>query len=338
MKTAPAACTVFRAEDLLPAPWQHFAAEGPVRTFNPGLLRDGDGWLLAYRIVGTDALRRIALCRLDRSLQVSDGTQVALTDAVRFRPGHSYPGIVTQWFADPRLYRFGGRLFIYWNSGWHEPLNHQFIQELDAATLSPLGHPRELLLGERRQKLEKNWTFFGAGEDHLHAIYSILPHRVLQFSLRGEGDIEFTDEVVSEWSLADYPVSHGGLRGGAPPQRMADGYWSFCHTVHDGAAGYRYAAAVYRFAAAFPFAPTHRPNAPLDLGTGFGAQREHPRLNPAAAEVIYPCGAALDGTRWLISHGVNDERCAISILDHVDVLRAVCALPVAGNALQNRQQ
>ena len=329
MNASSGTCTVFRAGELLPDSWRHFATEGPVRVFNPGLVRDGDGWLYAYRVVGADTLRRIALCRLDRALRVVAGSHCALTDQIRFRAGSSYPEIVTRWFADPRLYRFGGRLFIYWNSGWHEPGNHQFIQELDPVTLAPLGHPRELLLATSRQKLEKNWTFFGEDDEHVHAIYSVLPHRVLQTSFRGEGDIMFTDEALTAWSLEDYPANHGGLRGGAPPQAMADGYWSFCHSVHDGPAGYRYAAAVYRFTAGHPFAPTHRPNAPLELGAGFGAQRGLPRLNPAVAEVIYPCGAALDGTRWLISFGVNDERCAISILEHADVARAV--RPVAGN-------
>ena len=42
-------------------------------------------------------------------------------------------------FADPRLYRLAGRLFVYWNSGWHEPQNHQFLQELDPVSLRPVG-------------------------------------------------------------------------------------------------------------------------------------------------------------------------------------------------------
>ena len=45
---------VFPTEDLLPTAWQHFRASGPVRAFNPGLLRHGEGWLFAYRVVGPD--------------------------------------------------------------------------------------------------------------------------------------------------------------------------------------------------------------------------------------------------------------------------------------------
>lgn len=318
---------VFDSQQLVPKSWRKIAAEGPVRTFNPGLLREGDGWLFAYRVVAADGQRRIGLCRLNQQLEVVSGSPIALTDHVRFRGDGNYPSVAMHWFADPRLYWFGTRLFIYWNSGWHEPRNFQFLQELDAATLLPIGCARELLLRGERQKLEKNWTMF-TGEGNLYAVYSVAPHRILGFSLGSDGDILFEDVATTAWTLADYPHSHGGLRGGAPPC-LADGqYWSFCHSVHNAPDGYRYAAALYAFAPTTPFAPTAGPTHPLDLGGSRAAFRTHARLNPAVGEVIYPCGAARDGARWLISHGINDEYCAISFLDHaaaVQTLRRVDA-------------
>lgn len=318
---------LFDSTELLPETWQKFAVKGPVRAFNPGLLRDRDGWIFAYRIVADDGLRRIAICRLDQALGVIGGSQLALTDLVRFRPGAVYPEIATRWFADPRLYRLGGRLFIYWNSGWHEPHNCQFLQELDAVTLRPIAHPRELLLRGERRKLEKNWTFFEPAAGRFHAIYSITPHRVLEFSLAGDGDIVGEETALTEWSIEGYPANHGGLRGGSPPV-LADGaWWSFCHSVHDGADGYRYAPAAYAFSAQAPFAPVARPKAPLNLGGGFGAKRTYAKLNAAVGEVIYPCGAERDGARWLVSHGINDETCAISTVSHETVLAAVERVP-----------
>jgi predicted GH43/DUF377 family glycosyl hydrolase len=323
MKQPTRECVVFRAEQLLPEAWRKNAADGPVRTFNPALLREEGGWLFAYRIVASDGVRRIGLCRLDAALQIVKDSQVAWSDHVRFRPDGAYSEIATRWFADPRLYRSRERLFIYWNSGWHEPQNCQFVQELDRATLLPRGHPRELLLRGSRQKLEKNWTFFARAGDPWRAVYSITPHRILEFSFEGDGDIHFDGTSSVDWSIADYPTSHGGLRGGAPPI-FADGeYWSFCHSVHDAPDGYRYAPAVYAFSAGHPFAPTARPTRPLELGNPSDGQRRFERLNPAVGEVIYPCGAARDGARWLVSHGINDEYCAISIVEHTDVLAAV---------------
>ncbi len=325
MNEAATDCVVFETKQLLPDSWRHFAADGPVRAFNPGLLREGTGWLFAYRIVGPDGARRIGICRLDASLGVVPGSQRALTDRVRFRSGAEYPETATKWFADPRLYRFFGRVFIYWNSGWHEPYNCQFLQELDPTTLQPVGAARELKLVGERQKLEKNWTFFQPEDvsenaaERLFAVYSILPHRIVTGSLAGDGDIVLTENARTEWKLASYPQSHGGLRGGAPAVIRDGVAWSFCHSVHDAASGYRYVPAVYCFSAKAPFGPIAGPVKPIALGNPFGEGRLYDRLNPAVGEVIYPCGAAWDGTRWLVSHGINDEHCAISVINTADV-------------------
>jgi len=305
---------VFSAAELTPPEWQRLASDGPLRTFNPGLLRSGDNWLMAYRFVAADGLRRIGLCQLDATLQVVSGSHLALSDKLLIA-GENYPAVARTWFADPRLYRFGNRVFVYWNTGWHEPRNHQFLQELDPVSFHPLGRARELIVRDFvRQKLEKNWTLFGTEANAVFAVYSITPHRVLATSLAGEADVEFETVAVEALPLAQYPSCHGGLRGGAPPQRDGDSWLSFCHSVHDGAPGYRYAAAAYRFNSAVPFTPTHAPNQPVELHNPYGGERIHPALNRAVGEVIYPCGAARGGDRWLVSHGINDEHCAISVV------------------------
>lgn len=323
------------ATDLLPETWRRLAGAGPVRAFNPGLLRDAEGWLLAYRIVAADGRRRLALGRLDAALRPIEGSQFALSDHVRFRPGRAYPEIATQWFADPRLYRFDGRIFVYWNSGWHEPRNYQFVQELDPRTLEPRGHPRELVLRGERQKLEKNWTLFRAGHERAneaHVVYSIEPHRVLACSFDGDEDLECIEVARHAWRLEGYPASHGGLRGGAPPVRHGAMWWSIGHSVHDGPDGYRYVAAAYGFEAVAPFRPAAAPVRPLALAPAHVGRRVFPRLNPAVGGVVYPCGAALDGARWLISHGIDDELCAISILPHAELAAAVRPLAPAAAA------
>lgn len=308
---------IFDTHRLLPEAWQApgTVQGAPVRAFNPALLRADDGWLLAYRVVLPDGVRRIGLCRLDQSLAIIPGSALALTDQVQFQAGADYPEIARHWFADPRLYRFNGRIYVYWNSGWHEPRNHQFLQELHPVTLLPVGPARELQLKGARRKLEKNWTLFSdliSGD--VRAVYSILPHRVLAVDLAGDGDIACESLSECDWSLAGFPECHGGLRGGAPPCLWRGEQWVFCHSVHDSPEGYRYAAAAYRFSPQAPYAPTARPREPLPIRAPNGAGRMFPRLNPAVGEVVYPCGAAHDGDRWLISHGVNDECCAITAL------------------------
>ncbi len=314
---------MFSAGELLPDEWRAQFGAGPVRTFNPGLLRLDEGWLLAYRVVLPDGLRRIAACRLDEALRVVPGTPFALSAGFRFRSGNTYPDVVHHWFADPRLYRFGDRLFVYWNSGWHEPQNHQFLHELAPDTFRPIGTARELRLasGERR-KLEKNWTLFGSDPDDVRVLYSLTPHRILRGSLAGDGDVDCTEVSCVDLPLPHYPPNHGGLRGGAPPCRLADRYWVFGHSVHDSPAGYRYAAAAYSFAADEQHAPLDLPARPLPMWNPCGAERLQPALNPAVGEVVYPCGAAWHDDRWIVSYGINDEHCALAALPATAVAAA----------------
>lgn len=152
---------------------------------------------------------------------------------------------------------------------------------------------------------------------------------MLEFSLEGEGPIALRDLVTTPWTLSAYAAPHGGLRGGAPPQEANGSFWSFCHSVHDDAEGYRYQAVAYRFAAGFPFAPVAEPIAPLALPNPWGSGREFPRLNPAVSEVIYPCGAVRDRDGWRISYGINDERCAITWVSDAEVAATLRALPAA---------
>jgi hypothetical protein len=312
---------VFDNSTLLPETWRTSEAERSARIFNPGLLRDGSGWLLAYRVVTEPSLkRRIAVCRLDEQFRVLTGSQLPLSDWLAVERVDGIAPEATDWFADPRLYRLSGRIFLYWNSGWHEPQNHQFLQELDANTLRPLGKPRELLLSGR-QKLEKNWALFE--HDGIHAIYSINPHRVLKVPTEGDGPIQCADATLPLPNAGGFAQSHGGLRGGAPPQRIHDHFYSFCHSIEDGASGYKYVASVYRFAAKFPFAPTDMPREPLSLYVPASARRSLPKLNVAVGEVVYPSGAAFVNGGWAVSFGVDDERCAIAVITMQEVVQTL---------------
>ncbi len=310
---------VFSNHELLPAEWSSHSDPALTRIFNPGLMRDGAGWLLAYRSVGEpDQHRRIALCRLNEEFEVVAGTAVPFSDQIRFEQPELYPAQATTWFADPRLYRLQGRCFVYWNSGWHEPRNAQFLQEFDPVTLCPVGAPRELTLWGARQKLEKNWALFEHGGD-VFAVYSVNPHRVMTASLAGHGAIEFADVGQPVANAGGYAKANGGLRGGSPPVRQGESYVSFCHSIENDPQGYRYVAAVYRFAATPPFLPLQLPAQPLPLAIPESARRKLPKLNPAVGEVVYVSGAAWHDGRWVISFGIDDERCAIATLSDAEV-------------------
>ena len=312
----------YGAEALLPAAWRWLAAEGPVRCFNPGLLADAEGWLLAFRVVGADGRRRIGLCRLDRNLAVVPGSALPLSDTLALPPGLGSQAY--HWFADPRLYRLREGLFLYWNSGCHEPRNHQFLQRLDPASLRPLGPVRELLLQGPGQAQEKNWTLFEA--DGLHAVYAPQPHQVLALAAEAAGSLHWRPAAAPVVAGAGFAARFAPLRGGAPPQRQGNAFTSFCHCVVPTPRGYRYLAAAYRFSAEPPFLPLELPLRPLPLhrllpGQGSSA------LNDAVAEVAYACGAAWHGGQWLVSLGITDATCAILALDAAAV--DACLAPAA---------
>jgi hypothetical protein len=313
----PARFTLLDPQALLPPAWRALAGEGPVRVFNPGIIGDPrGGWIFACRVVLPDLVRRIALCRLDPLFRVVEGTQTPFSDQVRFA-GDALSPRARAWFADPRLFRLSGRLFVYWNSGWHDPFNHQLIHELDPRTLAPVGGPRELVLGGgERQVIEKNWTFFGEG----YAVYSATPHRVMSCSLDGDGAIALLPSATTAWAAGS------ALRGGAPPQLVGDHWYSICHAHRPTADGLGYIALVYRFSAVHPFAPTDRPARPLALDNPFGSRTLHERLNPVVGAVLYPSGAAFDGGHWTVSYGINDEHCAVAHLPHTELLATLVPL------------
>lgn len=307
---------ILNTQTLVPAEWRKFVGEAPVYAFNPSLLRGDSCWILAYRLILGDGLRRIAFCFLDAQLIPVPDSAVPFSDLVHFANEKELPQQARHWFADPRLFCLKGRAFISWNSGWHEPLNHQFLQEFDTSTLKPLGAPREMRLKGPRRPIEKNWTLWEA--DGLYATYSPSPHKILSFSLDGDGPILFRPLTEQSWYNGIYERRYGVLRGGTPPIRDGERFVAICHSMHgDADPGYDYKAAAYAFSAKPPFAPLQRPHRPLPLADT--PPRTQTALNKAVGQVIYPSGLAQDAAGWLLSYGLHDEYCALVRLSQAEL-------------------
>ena len=312
--TAMPLCRLFETSELLPAAWRDAFAGGPVRLFNPGLLRRAR---LAIRLPGGGSGPRPA----NRPLpprgrpEPGPGSSRPWSDEVLFSPGADLPAQARRWFADPRLYRLAGRLHVYWNSGWHEPHTANSCRRSGPTTCGRLGRrgscawPANVALGE---KLDAVWrrSLPCPVCDPPAADPGVLPgrggpHRVP--GGRGGGGPS---------GPAQLP---GRPAGGAPPQAVGDHYFAIGHAISASADGYRYAAAVHRFGRRPPFAPERPPLSPLRLPNPQGDGRAFDRLNPAVGEVIYPCGADYADGNWTISYGINDERCAIAVVPHAQV-------------------
>jgi hypothetical protein len=270
-------------------------------------------------------MRRIGICRLDANFRVIPHSALPLSDLIGVERSDQYSEVDRTWFADPRLYRLSGGLFMYWNSGWHDSPNAQFLQELDEESLHPRGAPRILERDAPRQAIEKNWMLFGEGP--LFAVYSIPGQQIIQARCDALGPIQFHEAFSTEWDGGTYVREFGALRGSAPPQLAEGGYYSICHSVCPSAHGYRYVPGVYRFAAEPPFTPTHGPSRAVPLPNPFGEAAVYPRLNPAVGEVLYPGGADFDGSKWVVSYGINDERCAVAVIPHAEMQACLRQLP-----------
>ncbi len=318
-----ASLVIFDSRALLPDAWGNAAGTSPIYAFNPTLVDAGEGWLMAYRVVLADGMRRIAHCRLDRALSPVPGTAVPFSDQIRFSKREGLAPQASSWFADPRFYRLGGRLYLHWNSGWHEPRNHQFVVELDPISLAPVGPARELILSGERQPIEKNWVLWGDGP--FRATYSPSPHRVLSLSLDGEGDIACEPLADHPWPDRIYERRFGRLRGGTPPQRHGDLYFALCHSMTGTPVpGCDYHPAAYAFSAEPPYEPRLVPHRSLPLPEP--PPRSLPTLNRAVARVVYPNGLVRNGDHWLVSYGMNDERCAIAPLSDAQLLGSLIPL------------
>lgn len=275
------------------------------RMFNPTIIADRDGFILAFRLVGPSGRRDIAISRLDAALRVRPGSTQWISSCLDLPPGTE-----TGWFADPRLYRFASRLHLYWNSGWQEPVNHQFMVELDAESLLPRGRARSLHLLTPERAIEKNWTFFG---DRLeHAVYAPQPHRILRVRDEDAGRLVFEEAFRQDWGDASFTRRYGLLRGGAPPVLSGGHYTSFCHCVVPTALGYRYFAAAYCFSTVPPFKILSWPHTVLGLARTTGRGLNIASFNPATEHVVYPAGALLQGGDWLIAYGLNDAEARIA--------------------------
>jgi predicted GH43/DUF377 family glycosyl hydrolase len=205
----------FDNRTLIPQTW---ARERPVEQYyvtNPTIQFVNERWIMAYKIVTPSYhSERFAICRLDAALCVVPESVVPLSDSI--------PNSTTQ-VGDPRLFLYQERLFVIY---CHFRLpSLLYIAEIDPDSLNAVGPARPLLLDDRRWQ-EKNWMPF-EHEGELLAVYSIAPHVILQLDLSDREVIACRRIHRSDWDVSHYHRHFGEPRGGAPPVRIGNVYYSF---------------------------------------------------------------------------------------------------------------
>jgi len=156
---------------------------------------------------------------------------------------------------------------------------------------------------------EKNWLWFDH-EGLPHVVYMTDPHHiVVRFqSNMLRPDVEYmTPFGHNIWK-------HGHIRGGTPPIRVEDEYWTFFHSSTPWIGPKRrYHMGALAFEAKPPFKILRY--TPLPLLTG----SKHNRWHEGLPLVVFPCGAILEEGIWTVSMGVNDCCSAWIKIPHSDV-------------------
>jgi predicted GH43/DUF377 family glycosyl hydrolase len=297
---------LFTTDELLPATWQAALTE-PIRIFNPAItpLEQG-GYALAFRVVAADGLRRIGMVRLNSDWSVVPDSSSPWSDRVAISQIAGLPRQAYTWFADPRFIWWKNELYIYWNSGAHQPNNVQFIQKISTHDFMPIGSPKLLAKKGGANSIEKNWGLFES-EQQLYAVYSLAPFELLRLSNHTDSSLEFESVLKNDWRSSQLFPAFDTLRGGAPPVIYNGKMYMVFHSITRPLLRKRYQAGVLVTSTDTCFSPIQITTSPLKLSNPFGEQFSYPRLNNTVREVMYPCGAFIQNDSLCIAYGVNDE-------------------------------
>ena len=166
---------------------------------------------------------------------------------------------------------------------------------------------------QQATKPEKNWVFF-EHDGMVHLVYSVFPHRVVQMPWKQVGREYLTKKLNVLWR-------HGEPRGGTPPVRVGDEYFSFFHSATFWRVRSRkYHAGVYAFSAEPPFEITRMSVMPLLNGSESDPVRAHLPL------CVFPAGAFFENGIWTVALGVNDCRSAWMRIPHAELLQTLRVL------------
>ena len=232
----------------------------------------------------TDTPSRVVVADLGEDFQPVAGGRVCV-----LTPSH--PATVNG-FEDPRLFEHVGRLYVAADGLSDVTISPEGGRKIGAVTMLYVLLRDDDLSIEREfgptfnsiQPWEKNWGFFAHDDGQLYAVYTIFPHIVLRID--GDAAVPVARQNwPSTWT--------GGLmRGGAPPVRVGEEYWSWFYGVLEPSAGvtYRtYTVGVYAFEARAPFRPTRYTPRPVAWPDPADRDPRQPWFN-----VLFPCGAIVE--------------------------------------------
>lgn len=261
--------------------------ESPGVRFNPSIIASGDGYLFAWRSGWEGS--QIYACRLDASFKpVGEAKMLKL----RMRTAAGFGR------EDPRWFRLNGKLHLMYIgvAGANGPTNVLFARiNEDTLETEDKFHPQI----PRRQDWEKNHAYFDV-DGVAHAIYTIVPHKILRIEGRKA-------EFIAE-TLANVQWSGGRLCGGASPVLVGDEWYHFFHGSTEWNGRRRYNMGCYTFENKHPWRILRFSPHPLDEAS-ITDKHDH------GCDVLFSGGAVLTGDEWVIAHGIHDRWSEIRFYD-----------------------
>ena len=278
---------------------------------NPGVVADGEGYLLAYRAEYTSFLnylvkhvtlnrnKVIGLARLDQELNVI-GTSSYLKD--------SAPGVkaTKQSPNDPRMIKLGDNAYIFYNDRYYceEEKTHVRQMYMCPVVGDHFGEAKRLVFadstaftnkGNKFRNIEKNWSPF-IYNNEIHLIYLIDPLVVLRLDIES-GECTFVSENESKkiWDV-------GIARGGTPCVKDGDHYLSLFHspakaTCLGHAHANAYVMGAYWFSSEPPFEVVRSTKRPFNGKSFYTGLRKF----------IFPTALIDEGDSVLVFYGKDDK-------------------------------
>lgn len=169
------------------------------------------------------------------------------------------------------------------------------------------GAPGQMQKIDKHENYQKNWSPF-LHDGKLHILYKSKPWMIYSFRDTWSDFEVYTHESGVEWQWGD-------IRGGTPPVRVGDYYFTFHHSSLPWRGRYRrYYAGCIAFEAKPPFRPKLMTPEPMLQGSQNSVWSQRKPL------VVFPCGSIFKNGQWLISMGINDLKSAWVKCSHESIL------------------
>lgn len=286
--------------------------------FNCGLIEmAGDLWLVTRRSRPMPTFRYgfndIAAFKLNKENVPQFGIRVDIKKT--FDKEH---------FEDPRVMWHNGSIWlsccnflIYPNGKWTGA--HQVLCQLDngwkCARRIDVGYGKNSTSLSSQGGNEKNWLWF-SHENQLHMLYNSDPFELSVF----DDKLKAQQTWKTEWPCNVWEFGH--IRGGTPPIRVGDEYWTFFHSSQDWCNKLRrYFMGAIAFEANPPWRMTRITTEPILRGS-----KQDPWF-PRKPLCVFPSGAVLRDGQWTVTGGVNDLASFWIEIPHQDLIEQMIELP-----------